>query len=135
VGRHISARWLAIAGAAAVGTGLLMLGAWTEQTSTMLRIAGLVVQGVGLGLFQLAYSDIVTAALPLRDRGVAGSLVLLTRTLGTVTAASIVLMLFEILNVTGGFLEAFQQTFQLAALLAFAAAGLLAVTPRKVRGS
>jgi hypothetical protein len=46
-----------------------------------------------------------------------------------------VLMLFEILNVTGGFLEAFQQTFQLAALLAFAAAGLLAVTPRKVRGS
>ena len=64
----------------------------------MLRVAGLVVQGVGLGLFQLAYSDIVTAALPLRDRGVAGSLVLLTRTLGTVTAASIVLMVFEILQ-------------------------------------
>ena len=40
-------------------------------------VAGLAVQGVGLGLFQLGYSDIVTAALPLRDRGVAGSLVLL----------------------------------------------------------
>jgi MFS family permease len=130
VGRHISAERLAIAGAAAVGGGLLLLGAWTEQTPTALRIAGLFVQGVGLGLFQLGYSDIVTAALPLRDRGVAGSLVLLTRTLGTVTAASVVLMVFEILNGNHGFLEAFQRTFQLAGLLAFAAAGLLAVSPR-----
>ena len=88
-------------------------------------------QGVGLGLFQLAYSDIVTAALPLRDRGVAGSLVLLTRTLGTVTSASVVLMVFEILNTTYGFLEGFQKTFQLAALLAFAAAAALALSPRK----
>ncbi len=132
-GRHISAERLAITGAAAIGAGLLMLGAWTEQTPTILRIAGLAVQGIGLGLFQLAYSDIVTAALPLRDRGVAGSLVLLTRTLGTVTAASVVLMVFEILNVKHGFLEAFQQTFQLAALLAFAAAGLLAVSPRRMQ--
>jgi MFS family permease len=97
----------------------------------MLRITGLFVQGLGLGLFQLAYSDIVTEALPLMDRGVAGSLVLLTRTLGTVTAASVVLMVFEILNMNHGFPEAFHQTFQLAALLAFAAAGLLAVSPRK----
>jgi len=131
VGRYISAERLAIAGAAAIGAGLLLLGAWTEQTPTMLRITGLFVQGLGLGLFQLAYSDIVTAALPLMDRGVAGSLVLLTRTLGTVTAASVVLMVFEILNMNHGFPEAFHQTFQLAALLAFAAAGLLAVSPRK----
>ena len=122
VGRHISAGRLAIAGAVAVGAGLLWIGTWTEQTPTALRIAALVVQGVGSGLFQLAYSDIVTAALPLRDRGVAGSLVLLTRTLGTVTAASIVLMVFEILNTGQSFVEAFQQTFQLAAMLAFVAA-------------
>ena len=123
---------LAIAGAAAVGGGLLLIGAWTEHTPTALRIAGLAVQGAGLGLFQLAYSDIVTAALPLRDRGVAGSLVLLTRTLGTVTAASVVFLLFGILNMTYGFLEGFQKTFQLAALLAFAAAGLLALSPRRI---
>ena len=55
--------------------GLLLLGAWIKQTPTILRIAGLAVQGAGLGLFQLAYSDIVTAALPLRDRGVAGSII------------------------------------------------------------
>jgi MFS family permease len=133
-GRHISARWLAIAGAAANGIGLLLIGAWTEQTATMLRIAALVVQGIGLGLFQLAYSDIVTAALPLRDRGVAGSLVLLTRTLGTVTSASVIFLVFEILNSQYGFLEGFQRTFQFAALLAFVAAGLTALSPRRIGG-
>jgi hypothetical protein len=72
----------------------------------------------------------VTATLPLRDRGVAGSLVLLTRTLGTVTAASVVLMVFGILNTNSGFVEAFQHAFRLAAVLAFVSAGLLAVSPR-----
>lgn len=130
-GRHVRPEWLAIAGAACIGVGLLLLGAWTEQTPTILRITGLAVQGIGLGLFQLAYSDIVTAALPLADRGVAGSLVLLTRTLGTVTAASVVLLVFGIMDAIYGFLEAFQKTFQLAALLAFASAGLLALSRRR----
>ena len=75
-------------------------------------------------------SSRITAALPLRDRGVAGSLVLLTRTLGTVTAASVVLMLFEIQNASDGFAEAFNRTFQMAAMLAFASAALLALSPR-----
>src|SRR5581483_10629528 len=132
-GRHVSARRLAIVGAAANGVGLLLIGAWTEQTATMLRIAGLVVQGVGLGLFQLAYSDIVTAALPLGDRGVAGSLVLLTRTFGTVTSASVIFLVFEILNAKYGFLGGFQKTFQFAALLAFVAAGSAAFSPRRTR--
>jgi MFS family permease len=129
-GRLISAERMAIAGAAGIGGGLLLISAWTEQTSTILRIAGLGVQGVGLGLFQLAYSDIVTEVLPTRDRGVAGSLVLLTRTLGTVTAASVVLLVFGLLNMKYGFLEGFQRTFRLAAVLAFAAAGLLALWHR-----
>ncbi len=128
----ISAERLAAAGAAAVGAGLLLLSTWTEQTSTLLQVAGLIVQGIGLGLFQLAYTDIVTSALPLGDRGVAGSLTLLTRMLGTVTAASVILMLFEILQVKHGFFEAFHLTFLLAALLAFVTAGLLALLPRKM---
>lgn len=134
-GRHFSAERLVIAGAAIIGAGLLLLGAWTEQTPTILRVAGLVVQGVGLGLFQLAYSDIVTAALPLAERGVAGSLALLTRTLGTVTAASVFFLVFEILQAKLGFFGAFQQTFQLAGLLAFVAAGLSMLAPRKIGGS
>ena len=132
IGWHFSAERLVVAGAVIIGVGLLLLGAWTEQTPTALRVAGLVVQGVGLGLFQLAYSDIVTAALPLTERGVAGSLALLTRTLGTVTAASVFFLAFDILQTRHGFLEAFQQTFQLAAVLAFVAAGLLMLSPRKI---
>jgi EmrB/QacA subfamily drug resistance transporter len=135
VGHSISAERLAIMGAVAIGAGLGLISAWTEQTPTALRVSALIVQGIGLGLFQLAYSDIVTAALPLRDRGVAGSLVLLTRTLGTVSAASIVLMVFEILQQNASFFEAFQRTFQLAALLAFAAAGLLVLTSRRAKTS
>lgn len=130
--RLVSAERLAIAGAAVIGAGLLLLSAWTEQTSTALQVAGLIVQGIGLGLFQLAYTDIVTSALPLADRGVAGSLTLLTRMFGTVTAASIVLMLFEILQVDHGFFEAFHLTFQAAALLAFGSAGLLALLPHRI---
>jgi hypothetical protein len=61
--------------------------------------------------------------------------VLLTRTLGTVSAASIVLMVFEILQQNASFFEAFQRTFQLAALLAFAAAGLLVLTSRRAKTS
>ena len=132
IGARISAERLALAGAVVIGAGLVLIGAWTERTSTALRIAGLVVQGIGLGLFQLAYTDIVTAALPVGDRGVAGSLALLTRMLGTVAAASIVLMVFEILHAQHGFFDAFHQTFQLAALLAFASAGLLALSSRNI---
>lgn len=132
IGRRISAERLALAGTTAIGAGLVLLSAWSEQTPTALRVAGLVVQGIGLGLFQLAYTDIVTAALPLGDRGVAGSLALLTRTLGTVAAASIVLMVFEILHAQHGFFDAFHRTFQLAALLAFACAGLLALSSRRI---
>ncbi|WP_157676613.1 MFS transporter [Afipia sp. GAS231] len=130
--RLVPAEWLVVAGAATIGAGLLLLSAWTEQTSTALQVAGLIVQGVGLGLFQLAYTDIVTSALPIEDRGVAGSLTLLTRMFGTVTAASLILMLFEILQVQHGFFEAFHLTFQLAALLAFISAGLLAFLPRRI---
>jgi hypothetical protein len=59
---------------------------------------------------------------------------LLTRTFGNVTAASVVLLVFGILNTRYGFLEGFQKTFQLASLLAFAAAGLLALLPRRTAG-
>jgi MFS family permease len=134
IGQRISSHQLALAGAVASGSGLSLIAGWTEQTPTVLRIAELIVQGIGLGLFQLAYSDIVTAALPLRDRGVAGSLVLLTRTFGTVTAASVIFLVFDVLNTQYGFVAGFQKTFQFAAVLAFAAAALIACLPRGIGG-
>jgi hypothetical protein len=53
-----------------------------------------------------------------------------TRTLGTVGAATLVMLLFQRLEPAAGFIGAFQRTFQLAALLPFAMAGLLAL-PRR----
>jgi MFS family permease len=126
IGR-IAAERLALAGALLVGVGLLLIGAWDRDVGAPTLLAGLAVQGLGLGLFQLAYTDIVTAAMPRRDRGVAGSLALVTRTLGTVGAATLVMLLFQRLEPTAGFIAAFQRTFQLAALLPFAMAGLLAL--------
>jgi MFS family permease len=128
---QVNVRLLGATGLILIGIGLFLVGTWTENTPTTYRLIDLALQGIGLGAFQLAYSDLVTASLPVSDRGVAGSLILLTRTLGWVTAASIVLTIFESQNERIGFLESFRQTFQLAALLALIAAGLFAISHRR----
>jgi Zn-dependent protease len=53
------------------------------------------VQGIGVGLFQVAYTDIVLRSSPRADRGVAGSLSVLTRTIGTVTGAALLTLIFN----------------------------------------
>jgi MFS family permease len=73
-------------------------------------------QGFGVGLFQVAYLDIVTASIPVANRGVAGALGMATRTIGTVTGATVLMLIFQTLRV-GEFMPAFQWTFRIAALL------------------
>jgi MFS family permease len=65
------------------GSGLVAIGLW------------LALQGFGIGLFQVAYADIVIAALPVEERGVASSLTNLTRTLGVVGCAALGSALFR----------------------------------------
>ena len=77
------------AGVACVGLGLLPLGFTGIDTPVLVVAALLVLEGMGQGLLTVAYTDIVTATLPARDRGVAGSLSLLTRTIGIVAGASV----------------------------------------------
>jgi MFS family permease len=132
VGR-VPARGLAVAGALLVGIGLLLIAGWDATSSTPTLIAALIVQGIGVGLFQLAYVDIVAATMPLHSRGVAGSLAMMTRTLGVVGAASMLTLLFEGLAASHGFMAAFERSFELAALLAFAMVGLLAWSARRGR--
>ncbi|MBN8909744.1 MAG: hypothetical protein J0H99_24805, partial [Rhodospirillales bacterium] len=116
-------RALAVAGAAAMGIGQVAI-AWAGGRQDLLfMIAGMAVQGAGLGLFQVAYFDIVTGALPRHDRGVAGSLVMMTRTVGVVTGATLLMLLFQSLRAGAGlpaaeaFLTGFTGTFALAAIL------------------
>jgi hypothetical protein len=68
---------------------LLPLGLTGVETPVVVVALLLILEGVGQGLLTVAYTDIVTATLPPRDRGVAGSLALLTRTLGIVSGASV----------------------------------------------
>jgi MFS family permease len=87
-------RPLALAGVALCAAGLGWIAFWNASSGSAEMIAALALQGAGVGLFQVGYTDIVIAALPLEDRGVAGSLTMATRTLGVVTAATLLWALF-----------------------------------------
>src|SRR6185436_17249508 len=76
------------------GLGLCGIGLWQRDTTVPMMAAVLLLQGLGAGLFQIAYTDMVTAKLPPRERGVAGSLATVTRTLGIVSGATLLSGLF-----------------------------------------
>jgi EmrB/QacA subfamily drug resistance transporter len=125
---RIPARRLAVAGAGLVALGqALVASLWQPDTPVPVLLAVLLVQGSGLGLFQIAYTEIVTATIPRQNRGVAGSLVMVTRTLGVISAASMLSLVFQGLAAELGFMAAFARTFWLAALLALASLGWMAV--------
>ena len=112
---RIGQRPSAFAGAAVVGLGLLPLAFTGADTPVLLVALLLIAQGVGHGVLNVAYTDIVTSTLSLRDRGVAGSLSLLTRTLGTVSGASVLTTLHSVgaagLVGTDGFLAGYRYAF------------------------
>ena len=116
-----SARSVALAGTLLSGMGLLGISFAGMAPDIPLLAASMFVQGFGVGLFQVAYFDIVTSTIPLRDRGVAGALGMATRTIGTVTGATVLFLIFQTLrggnDVAGdaAFLAAFQGTFRIAA--------------------
>jgi hypothetical protein len=69
--------------------GLSMVALWAQLPGLLWMVTSLVVQGFALGLFQVAYGDQVIASLPVESRGIAGSLTMVTRTIGLVFGASI----------------------------------------------
>ncbi len=119
----IAANRLAFLGVLLVGGGTFLVGRWDGTPGMVAMALPLLMSGVGLGLFQVAYMNIVTGTLPLSDRGVAGSLAMLTRTIGIVGAASLLTWLFASLeagNIQNGegpnqsFIHGFQMTFDIA---------------------
>jgi MFS family permease len=108
---------------AAAGLALVALGG---TASLAILLLGLALQGLGLGLFQVAYMDIVTGTIAPGARGVAGSLALLTRTVGLVLGASLLSLAyaaFESAALAGGstsraaFIAGFRLAFATAAAL------------------
>ena len=132
---RFSAERVAPLGALLTGTGLFLIGGWTRDTAPEVMLVALGLQGLGLGLFQVAYMEIVMAASPLAHRGVAGSLSMLTRTIGVVTAAAGLTLGFQAIEsaaLAGGageapaFLFAFKTMFRLVGVAAMLIGGLVA---------
>jgi MFS family permease len=131
--RRLPVGRLALAGVVLNVIGLWAISGWTQEAPLAILGLSLLAQGLGLGLFQVSYTDYVAATLPLADRGVAGSLTMVTRTIGIVLGATILteaFAYFEALASAQGvtaanaFLVGFQSTFRytaigLALLLAF----------------
>lgn len=119
-------RRLALIGAAAMAGGQLLIATAGAQLDVLVLAAAMGLQGCGVGLFQVAYFDIVTASIPRADRGVAGSLAMMTRTIGTVTGATVLILAFQTLRTMAAdagaddavaFLNAFAGTFRITAAL------------------
>jgi MFS family permease len=138
---RLGPEWMARLGALATGIGLFSVGSWQPDTPIALMVFSLAAQGVGTGFFQVAYMEIVMAASPLAHRGVAGSLSMLTRTIGVVTGAAVLTLGFQAIEtgaLAGGmgeqdaFLAAFQAMFRIAGIAA-ALTGALAAWPGRVQ--
>lgn len=94
----IHPRRMALLGAAASALGLLVISILGDRLNLAVLVLASSLQGFGLGLFQVAYFNIATATLPKENRGVAGSLVLMTRTVGIVMGASVLMLAFRALS-------------------------------------
>jgi MFS family permease len=137
---HIRAERIAPLGALSTGAGLFLIGSWQPDTPPFVMVLALGLHGVGMGFFQVAYMEIVIAASPLAHRGVAGSLSMLTRTIGVVTGAAALTLGFEAIASAardGGadeaqaFLTAFHTMFRLAGVVAALTGGLVAWSGRR----
>jgi MFS family permease len=140
---RLGPRWVAPCGALLTGIGLFSVGSWQPETPAVLMLASLGLHGIGMGFFQVAYMELVMAALPLAQRGVAGSLAMLTRTIGTVTGAAVLTLGFQAIasaardSGTGeaeAFLTAFHTMFRLAGIIAASTGALIAWSARRAAG-
>jgi EmrB/QacA subfamily drug resistance transporter len=127
-------------GALVTGIGLFLIGNWQPDTAIPVMVAALALHGLGMGFFQVAYMEIVMAASPLAHRGVAGSLSMLTRTVGVVTGAAVLTLGFQAIEMAAlasgagtiqAFLTAFQAMFRIAGVAAALIAALVAWSPRR----
>jgi predicted MFS family arabinose efflux permease len=71
--------------------GLLLIAALLSWLPLpWLIVAGMLASGLGQGVFSVGYMDATTSLLPVEERGVAGSLVNVTRLLGVVLGATLI---------------------------------------------
>lgn len=138
----VNVNTLAVSAVLLTAAGVVSVGFWPPSIqSSTLQIAGmatcLLTAGAGMGLFQVACLEMTTASLPVEDRGVAGSLVMVTRTVGVIASASLLPVLFVWLQTAdndASFHTAFNGTFQYAAGALVTVLLLCLVGRRVIRG-
>jgi MFS family permease len=139
---RVRADHVATVGAVLGGTGLVLIGSWNPASTwqTLTIVAALVLQGFGVGVFQVAYMDMVMRTLPRRHRGVAGSVAMLSRSLGVVTGATLLTLVFHAneapaladgQNSAEGFLSGFEATFRIAGVASALAGLMVALATRR----
>jgi MFS family permease len=112
-------------GLAACTLGLFAIGGWQPDTPLLWCCLGLVLQGIGLGLFSVAYTDAVTGILPISDRGLAGGIVTASRTFGIVAGAALFSAIVARGSERNSFAAAFALSFHVAAALLLGASLVL----------
>jgi EmrB/QacA subfamily drug resistance transporter len=141
---RVPAGRVAALGASLGAAGLVLIGGWQPGAAgqAVRILSTLVLQGFGVGLFQVAYMDIVMRTLPRHHRGVAGSIAMLSRSVGVVTGATLLTLIFhtiEAMQLAGGnmpaaaFLTGFRATFWSAGAVA-GVAGFLVLFATKRSG-
>jgi MFS family permease len=89
LGRRLPLRAVTMLGAFLCAAGLALVALAVTVAGLGLLAIGFLIQGAGLGIFQVAYMDRAAGAVAPGARGVAGSIALLTRTIGLVLGASL----------------------------------------------
>jgi len=79
---RVGSRWLSPVGLATAGAGLLLLSGLTQASSTGYLILGLIVTGIGQGLFQSPNTRAIMGAAPADEQGVASGTLSTGRVIG-----------------------------------------------------
>jgi EmrB/QacA subfamily drug resistance transporter len=123
---RVAPQRMILCGSLLASAGLGWIGFVGRTPQIPLLAASMFANGVGVGLFQVAYFDIVTATLPRGDRGVAGSLAMVTRMLGVIAGATLLILAFQGLgniaaaagaDATDAFLSGIRGAFRIAAAI------------------
>ena len=135
----INASPIALLSSFLVALATIAMGTWTQNVDLTTMAIPMFIQGLGLGLFQLCILDVAAQRLDVRDRGVAGSLVQVSRTIGVILGATCLSLIFaELREVLGGndtnaldaFLLAYRYTFFIAGIGLLLCLFLTLIRPR-----
>ena len=122
--RKLSTHFIAYVGAWLSAISLLIIALWSTHANLDIIYLAVIIQGFGLGLFQVAYSDFVIKSLPLKARGIAGGITVMTRTVGVAIGSLVWLWILDLnlstrkdsLSIADSeFIQGFQMVFLIAA--------------------